>query len=450
MKLTNEEIKYINNLKFINLKKNFIQNKIIQEWKKNDYKGVFTAYTGMGKSRVISSSIKLINKEFPEYNIIILSPTNKLEQDFNNLISEFNLKNTTSSTIQSFIKKTKEGVVTDYEAIFIDECHWTSNDTSMFFSKILPNTEFKMFMGCTATLEKSNRDYYSNLNIPLFFEVDGSDGYRMGLVPDISIFCVGVNFTEEEKKEYVKLQKEYDNLISFFSQYDVSKPVQCIFSVVQKKGVKINYNGSYTTSDEHAKVISEALDVPKYTIIGLGMKWMGIVNKRATLLNNATNLFKGAVYILNNIIPDNCLVFCPTIENAGDLSEVVPNSLEYHSKISKKKREQNIKKFENKEVKNLLTIKALDQGYNLENLRYGLQYSYTSKKLQFVQRAGRLWRFDKNNPDKQSFFVCLYIDDFKWEDKLITSQQKVWLRNSMKNQSFVEWTDINQLKQLLK
>lgn len=450
MNLTNEEIKYINNLKFINLKKNYIQKKIVTEWEKNNYKGVFTGYTGMGKSWTISLAIKHINEKFPEYNVIILSPTNHLEENFNNLISQFNLKNTTSSTIQSFIKKTKEGLVTDYEVIIVDECHWISSDTSQFFSKILPNTEYKAFLGCTATLEKSNREYYSNLNIPLFFEIDGSTGYKLGLVPDISILCIGVNFTESEKKEYIKISKEYDNIISFFSQFDVSKTVQCIFSVVQKKGVKINYNGVYTTSDEHAKVISEALDVPKYTVIGLGMKWMGIVNKRTQLLNNAINLFKGASHILNNIITESCLVFCPSIENAGDLSEVVPNSVEYHSKISTKKRQKNIEKFEKGEVRNLLTIKALDQGYNLENLRYGLQYSYTSKKLQFTQRSGRLWRFDKNNPDKESFFICLYIDDFMWEDKLIASQQKKWLQNSLKSQSFVEWIEFKDLKSYLK
>lgn len=456
MKLSREEIKFLNGVDDINKKKNIIQNIIIEKWWATK-KGIIECYTGFGKGTTIAKLVQRINREFPEYDITILSPTNKLQESFDEKIIEFGLKNTKSITIQSYNKIVKAGDAKT-DVLIVDEAHRVSNEASIFYSEIMPQTEWKFFLACSATFDYNHTKYFKDREIDKIFSLDMEDGVRLKLVPDYTTYCIGVNFTKEEQAEYIKLQKEYDNYVKFFSQYDFKNPIGAILSVVQEKNKLYYYDGVRETSKQHAERIGQALNIPAGNVIGVGMKWMNVCSQRMRLLNNSFNLLRAAEYILKNIVKDPIIVFCSGKDNIKYLSQKLNGAVEYHSGISDKtskknpisKRAQNLLDFEEGRAQYLLTIKAMDEGYDNENLRLGLQYSYSSKKLQFVQRNGRISRYDPNNPKKQCFFICLYIEDFDIEiDGIVTtieSQQKKWLQNSLKGRNFVEWITLKDLK----
>lgn len=445
MQLSNKEIKQLRSISDVNSKKSAVQQKIIDIWWKTKI-GLVESFTGSGKSVLISKLIQRINKEYPEYNIIIISPTSKLESDFNDRITEYGLKNTTSTTIMSYAKLVKENNKVDVDVLLIDEAHRVANITSELYSEIIPNTNYKFLFACSATFEYNHLKYFQENNIPLIFKFPISDGFKLSIVPENIVHCIGVKLTDKEKLEYIKLQKEYDSYISFFSQYDVNSPISAIMSVTQKKGKKYKYDGHYVTSTEHAKRIADKLEVREGSVVGVGMKWLSCVNRRSTLLNNCENLTKGALYILKNIIKERALVFCSSIENSKYLQKQLENSKCYNSSVAKKTLERTLQAFENNEFQYLLTVKGLDEGYDLPELRFGLQYSYSSKKVQLRQRTGRTNRYDANNIDKVSHFFCLYVDDFEYEEKQFLSPQLKWLKNSLKGTDFVQWETINQIE----
>ncbi len=445
-KLTRDDFSKISKIEGVNPKKDIIQNMMIEEWWKTK-NGLIESYTGSGKSVMISKLVKRINREYPDYNILIVSPTSKLEDDFNKKIQEFDLKNTTSITTKSCAIRIKNNGELNVDVLIIDEAHRVGNEASEFYSQIIPNSNYKFLLCCSATFEYNHIKYFESLNVHLLFKFSLEDGYKLGLVPDYTTYCLGINLTENEKIAYSKIQKEYDNYVAFFSQYDPTNPIGAIMSVVQKKGKKINYEKLYLTSEQHAKRIGETLEMKPGIIIGIGMKWLGCVNRRTTFLNNSENLFKGALHILKNIVKDQILVFAPNKEQAKTLQAQLLNSAYYFSGISEKKLKQIFSDFENEITKYLISVKALDEGIDIPHLRLGLQYSYSSKKTQFGQRSGRTNRYDPDDLSKQSFFICLYVEDFEIDGIKIISQQKKWLQNSLKGRNFVVWCkSINEIK----
>lgn len=433
-KLTRAEITQVNNIPEVNDKKNYIQDLILQEWNKTG-KGLIQCYTGFGKGHLIRKLIHAIHKKNPKFNFTVVVPTTNLKDDFESQ----NFPNTTVTTIHSFSRKIKLGTIPKMDVIIVDEAHTCANENSEFFSEVLPKTDYTHIFCTSATYEDNHLKYYKELGLEIIFDIPVEDGYKLKLVPEYVTYCLGVKLTPEEQRKYVVIQNEYDYYISLFSRYDIRNPTGALQAVLKGKST-VKYDGYTCTGEEHAVRIGQVLEKDKGAVIGNAMKWMGTTSKRASFLSSSENLVKGTLYILKRI-KEKTIVFCGDKKCIKYLCDNLPGALPYHSGLTAKQNKENLRKFESGEALFLLTLKKLDAGYNLEDLRIGLQNGYTSKKLQFTQRSGRIKRYDKNNPNKVSVFICLYVDDFMYDGKLIKSQQKKWLQNSLKGRSFVEWID---------
>lgn len=434
-KLSKDEIKEIKNIDGINNRKNFIQDIIIKEWSKTG-KGLIQSYTGSGKSVLITKIILALHNK-PDFDFIIVVPTTKLKEDFESIVLKYQLKNVFVTTIQSLSKRVKNGESISTKLFIIDEAHWCANSNSEFFSEILPSVNYKYVICTSATYEKNHLEYFKNLGLEIVFDLPHETGYSLQLLPDYITYCLGVNLTNSEKIEYIKLQKEYDNLLNFFARYDVNSPIGCISAVAKGKEL-VKYGGEYITGVDHAKRVGEALEVKPGVVIGLAMKWFGITSKRASLLNSCEELVNTSIDILKGV-DEKIIVFAAGKESANYVAEKI-GGLPYHSGLTNTKNKKNLISFESGENNYLITAKKLDQGYDLRELRLGLQFAYTSKKLQFKQRKGRVSRFDPNNPEKISVFICLYVKDFTdFNGNTVYSQQLKWLKSALYGQQFVEW-----------
>lgn len=440
MKLSLKDIREIKSIEGINNRKDKLQDNIIQAWGENNRKGLVSGFTGFGKSYLVTKAIKLINTTNPEYVIHIIAPTTKLVDDFNKNINKYNLQNTTVHTIHSYSKYIKENGSRNTDVLIIDEAHTCANVNSEFFSEVLPNTNYKNILCLSATFEDNHLKYFNNLGLDIISDIPIEDGLRMNLIPDYITYCIGVNLTEEEKIQYIKFQKQYDNYLNYFKQYDFDNPIGAITAVIAKKGKLIKYQGVQGNSEFHAKRIAEYLKVSHGTVIGIALKWIALTSQRARFLNNSENLVKGSSIILSRI-QEKTIVFCSGKDSIKYIQNKLPLSTPYHSGLSDKTNIKNLDEFENGNKLYLLTAKKLDQGYNLENLRLGLQFGYTSKKLQFIQRRGRIGRFDPNNPEKVSVLICVYVKDFIHDGVVIKSQQLKWLKSALIGSNYVEWIE---------
>ena len=102
------------------------------------------------------------------------------------------------------------------------------------------------------------------------------------------------------------------------------------------------------------------------------------------------------------------LVFCDSIIQIEDIQEELKSidvySSIYHSQMPKVARDRNIENFEmNGGI--LLSIKCLDEGFDMPSITHALIIASDQNPRQFIQRRGRVLRKDRNNPDKTKAFL---------------------------------------------
>ena len=102
------------------------------------------------------------------------------------------------------------------------------------------------------------------------------------------------------------------------------------------------------------------------------------------------------------------LVYCDSIIQIEDIQEELKSiniySSIYHSQMLKVARDRNIENFEmNGGI--LLSIKCLDEGFDMPSITHALIIASDQNPRQFIQRRGRVLRKDRSNPSKTKAFL---------------------------------------------
>jgi superfamily II DNA or RNA helicase len=227
-KLTQQEIAECNRIEGVNSRKDYLQNLVIKDWFKKP-NGVFIGFTSVGKSYCIAKVIKILNQQKPEATTCIIVPASDLKDDFEKTVKMFDLKNVDVFVINSFsMNLVKNNETKFYDLLVADELHTLCRESSEYFSQVIPRVGRKYFFGVSATLEKEHLEYLERFNLPTFFEIPIEDGFRANVVPEYKIYNIGVDLNDGEKRRYQEIQKRYNSLVSYFTQVNVSKPIDAI------------------------------------------------------------------------------------------------------------------------------------------------------------------------------------------------------------------------------
>lgn len=438
-KLTKQQIVEINKLKTVNERKNYTQNLVIQEFLKV-VKGCFTAFTGYGKGMLLYKIISLFNKNKPDYRILIIVPKIDLKNDIERDIIKYGFKNVDIFVVNTLANiVVKKQVDTYYQVVLCDELHNLCNDSSVYFSQIIPHLQYIYFLGVSATLSNEHQTYLKQYGLELFFDIPLETGYLLNLTPDYNIINLSVDLTDKEKQQYIALQQEYLSYVNKFSQHDLQAPIQAITACLSGK-LGCKYKGVFKTGDQHASDMEDSLGMNKGSIIGCAIKWRNVMVKRKQFLNNSVNSLKKTVELIN-YINDQILIFCPSIEIANLLAKNIPNSAAYHSKLSKKVKEKNKLDFTENKLKCLFVINSMKEGFSYNRLSWIIRIGFNSKVLDLTQILGRGLRFDENNKYKVTNLIHVYVKDFEYNGVKYESQNFKWLKNALRNRSFCEYVD---------
>lgn len=445
-KLSVAEINHALSLPTVNNRKDYLQNLVIQEWFKSP-NGVFEGFTSIGKSYCIAKVIKLLNQQQPDATTCIIVPATDLKEDFEKTVAKFELKNVEVHVINSFsMNLVNNSEDKYYDLLVADELHTLCGESSKYFSEIIPRVRRKYFFGVSATLENPHIEYLQKFGLRTFFSIPLEDGFRSNVVPEYIIYNIPVHLDEAEKVAYQQIQKQYQAIVNYFMQVDVHKPVEAINALLVKKTERAYYGGRREHSQTFAQEFGVRLDKDPGFLIFKARQWQKLVGQRRILLNNCKNsirmLARLAVYINKPT-----LLVCASTEVADYLQKYLPDSACYHSKIPAKQRKKNKDDFTKGIIKYLLVVKGLKMGYNKDDLQFLVRQGYASKPLDLTQYLGRLLRPDKNNPDKFSILVNIYVEDFMVGGTKVESQQKKWLKSSLYRRGFVEWiNDITEIE----
>jgi RNA polymerase primary sigma factor len=289
--------------------------------------------------------------------------------------------------------------------LIADEVHNYSGKT---FRKVL-NKDFIWRMGLTATLEPQDgrcwvfSRYFGELPIYTY-------GFKRALadrsVSRYSVMLIRVDLDQNKLEEYQRW--------SGYAKYYRSR-------IIEKSGITFAF-------DKVHREISE-LKEQRICLTEIN-SWEEAMNAADEILAESESK-ASAVSQVSSLIADrgNTIVFSDSVRLANLTQDVLAES-GLRSAIIKagvpdRQRTLYFSQLKRKQIQALISPRALDEGVNLENLTVGLFVGVRRRRLQLVQRLGRVLRYDET---KAHPLVIVPVNRGTWEDPFISGNE--YLENS--------------------
>jgi superfamily II DNA or RNA helicase len=357
------------------------QNKAFNAWIDNQYNGIFSIVTGGGKTVFgIYCLAYLFKNKFIE-SVLIIVPTKTLQDQWASNIIQF-----TDLSIQSIsFNKTRPRKITiltnisaqrlpkDFFssklALVLDECHRYGTDRNIAYLK---HHAFSK-IGLTATLERKYDDGVSRILKPLIgdviYDYSIKQALEDGVVEPYKMVYLRTHFNEDEELNYL----------------EISTRISKISARLNSDGGTANRNG-----------LEKTLEM--------------LLFKRRRLVNETDQ----RKYVAAKIIVDNLerkkILFCESISQAEAIQELCKNqglsTAVYHSDMKRSERIAVLTDFQSNFFHTLIGCKALDEGFDVPDIDFGIIVSQTKTTRQRIQRLGRTIRKGQNK--KKPIIYTLY------------------------------------------
>jgi superfamily II DNA or RNA helicase len=368
------------------------QRKALNLWASKGYMGSIIAGTGFGKSRCGVLAVGKLLKE--NEKALVLVPTTQLQDQFKEEFIKWGYEDTLPQVdiicYQTAYKLEGE----HYHIVVCDEIHL---GISPEYRKFFENNTYDKLLCMTATTpeEDEYRTYLTNL-APTRYKITLDECVALGLVADYKIICIPISLTEEEQKAYKKA-----NNLFVHSKYKL---------------------GQFDAFNQAKLILANKVQGDK----GAAAMFYKAIRDRKSVVQHTISKIEKSKELLKEHKKDKVLIFSGTNAFTDKMAEEV-NGLSYHSKKSKKQREQILDDFRSTKSKVLCSTKALNQGFNVPDASVGIIAGLDSKALPMIQRVGRLLRLNKN---KVGVIYILYVKD---------SQEEKWLKNAIKSLNNITW-----------
>jgi superfamily II DNA or RNA helicase len=415
------------------------QNKALEEWAKNDFKGIFAMATGSGKTRTAIHAIKSFRDSVPGGFILIVVPYQPLALQWIREIKEFanidaipafksytewydGLKNdclnasmgvtnapcivAVEDTFKSERFQELLGIIEsgpEKNHLFIsDECHHFNKPKHI---KYLPEF-FKYRIGLSATPYDQFDESFDNKILEkyfgkIIFTYSLTEAIASGNLCPYEYNVIEVSLNSEETEKYEELSRK----------------------IGQAKAISDNYSGQNST----------ALDA--------------LLSERSRRIGNIEDkLFKFLQHIEKTGIQSYTLVYSgdgsnedeelPEEEKIRQIEQITQVLNELNWKVGRitaneslKKREDTIDAFKRKLLDVIVSIRILDEGIDIPACQTA--YILASKRSErvFIQRRGRLLR---NSPGKEKAVIYDFVitgaaTNSEYTNRLVKSElQRVW------------------------
>ncbi len=472
----------------IDLKRQDRQLKVLERWRTAFGNGILEAVTGFGKTYVAVLLIKSMNEKFPERKTNVVVPTRKLRDDWTREemdkdgrfghLKEHNLTNVHIYVVNTYIKYKH-----DCELLICDEIHHYANEKSATFSMVLSLTNYNYVLGLTATLNNKERDFLSDHGVPIIDTISPYEAEKNQWIAKSIIYNLGLELPEEDKEYYEELHKKFNSAFALF-EHNFELAMACRVG----KNTTVRVDGIIKTGKEWREwyAFKKGWDGTKEhkfseQNIGKYARWFGTaMTERMNFLHNHPAKIVATKKIIEKF-PLQTMVFSQTKDFAEKITKAVGTDIAstYHSslpteirgrngdtiaiarktvdgtryfdlnykklrtylelkeiygKIAKvgkdKLRQEAIDNFQDKEnsIRVLSTVKALDEGFDIQSIQVAIMAAYYSVPRQDIQRRGRSGRYEK---DKIALIVNLYMKD--------TQEERGWLKHKQKGIKFIHW-----------
>ena len=210
---------------------------------------------------------------------------------------------------------------------------------------------------------------------------------------------------------------------------DLTEEVQTAYKKANNMFVHYKYKlGQFDAFNEAKRILASK------NAQGHEKQWAVLFYKAIRARKVVVDFASNKIDALKTIVlqnPDNKIL---TFAGANEFTDKMCDSLgklavAYHSKKTKKQRDEALKLFKTNKKKVLCSTKALNQGFDVPDADMGIICGLTSKSLTMIQRVGRLLRFQENKVGK---IIVLYVKN---------TQEEKWLKSAVKGLTNVNWVD---------
>jgi superfamily II DNA or RNA helicase len=377
------------------------QAEIVKTWEDNNRVGLLTAVGSFGKT---ITAIKCC-KALPEGTIIhVVVPRQILQEQWIKILSEWGVQ-AEVFVVNSYIKTSMQ-----CEFLIQDEIHMYSNDEAVVFNQAVLNSSWKYFLGLSATVSEVHIETLSKRGIKEICTISMKEALSNQWVAPVIEYNKMLDFTEVEAKQYADANKMYEFYFkTFYNRFD--DVMACLSPAGRDAYLYRRNQGLHPTAPSFLDASKAAMHAVQFN------RWL---RKRKDIIYNAYNKYQEILTIIAEHPDDRCIIFSESTAFCDILHTMLPNSVLYHSKITNKKKKDNLAAFLNKDFQYLIGAKSVDQGFDDSSVTLGIIASSTSSSTQHRQRLYRVTRYEK---DKLSYLYNLVIRG---------SQEESWLKSKQK------------------
>ena len=374
----------------------------------NKLSGIFSVVTGGGKTIFGIYCLSYLFENDLIDSVIIVVPTKTLQDQWASNI----LQNTNCSKEElSFNRRklNKINILTNLStqkipfkelkhrySLILDECHRYGTVKNLSFL----SQDFVSKIGLTATLERKYDDGVEQFLYPNIGEVIYSytikEALNDGVVEPYKLIYLRTHFTEEEELEYEELSHKISVLLGRLH--------------VEKESL----------TRESLKKSIEMLSF-----------------KRSRLVNESTQRKYVASKLILNNLKRKKIIFCESIKQSEEIKDICEenglSTVVYHSQMKQSDRISVLNDFQSDYYHTLIGCKALDEGFDVPDIDFGLIVSQTKTDRQRIQRLGRTIRKSKNK--QKPIIYTLYTT----EDEYSSLYEEQFENPEVE----VEWKEVN-------
>ena len=361
------------------------QEKGFQRWLDNNHNGIFSVVTGGGKTIFgIYCLSYLFEKDLIDSTIIVV-PTKTLQDQWAS-----NIVSTTNSTLSeisfNYKKLNKINILTNLStqkipfkelknrySIVLDECHRYGTSKNLNYL----DNNFISKIGLTATLERKYDDGVEEILVPFIgekiYDYNIKEALIDGVVENYKMVYLRTYLNDDEENEYTEL----------------SKKISKLSRLKHEKWDRVN-----------------GVDLDKQLEM--------LLFKRSRLVNDSyQRKYVASKLILNNLRRKK-IIFCESIKQAEEIQEECKlndlDTLIYHSRMKRSDRISVLNSFQSNYYHTLIGCKALDEGFDVPDIDFGIIVSQTKTSRQRIQRLGRTIRKSKGK-DKPIIYTLYTTED---------------------------------------
>jgi superfamily II DNA or RNA helicase len=362
------------------------QIEVLKKWRENNFRGIFQAATGFGKTYTAIMAIQGMVTKAGIESCLVVVPTITLKAQWEAELAKHKIKFAEVLVINTAIKQPR-----DYDMLVLDECHRYAADS---FKRIFEVADCDYVMGLTATLEREDGLHDIILDyLEVIDQVTVDDCLDNGWISPYTIYNIAVPLPDDEQIAYKKANNSFKHFAA-----------------------TLGFGGdAFRNAQKYLKGGSSEQK-------GKAAMYYNAMRKRKTICLNNSNKVEATSKIIGALGKVNGLIFSGNTDFAEKLQEKLGDiCMSFHSKITKKQQKDIVARFKDKrtKVRYLSSVQALNEGFNVPDCSIAIIAGSNSTKRTFVQQLGRVVRMQKG---KQAIIVNLYTPD---------TQDAVWTKKRL-------------------